>query len=242
MKKFIVLVITLVLVVVGVCIFIINKQPDSGIDDVSTYDEYVQWLKKQELSYKGYIGGEQTEEDIKEFYTDNEEKLLEVTRGISPYLHYEFCAIIVEAGDMYKQYDNTFEQSAVIKEVIEGCKYQNGTEITIVQNFGTNIDEDGNVELFTGYGKAPLIPGDKYIVFCEETELSSDLDKPQFRILIGSYSYLSLSNNNVTVVDENTTVEEVLNSEFITTSMLDAPYLLDLKQKVFDYYDISMEE
>lgn len=161
--------------------------------------------------------------------------------GESMWIHYEFCVMVIEAGNMYIQHDGTYEQNAIIKEVIQGCKYEEGTEITIVGLYGCSVTEEGEVKLMTPYGRPPFRSGEKYLLFCEESELSAEMEKPQFRTIVGSYSYLSLSNNNVVALEENPTVDEILNSEFVVRKMLSAPYVLEYKQEILEYYGVSAE-
>lgn len=44
MKKFIIVVSVIVVIALAVSFILISRQPDSGVSEIETYDEYVEWL------------------------------------------------------------------------------------------------------------------------------------------------------------------------------------------------------
>ncbi len=246
MKKYVIIFIIIIAIGVSIGAIIMNKQNDSGQKEITKYEEYLDWIKKAQneknVEHHGIFSGGDTEEECKEFYTENREHFLSSSKGENKMMHGTFCAILVQAGDDYIPYDGTFEQNAIIKEVYQGCKYEKGTEISVIHMGGASVDSEGNVLLTTAYGLTPFIPGDTYLLFCEETELSYEMDKPQFRSLIGGMSYLNIKNNKVTVIEEDVSVEEILESEFIAGDSYSEKYLLDIKHEILENYGLLEEE
>ncbi|MGN0165505.1 MAG: hypothetical protein ACI39R_04925 [Lachnospiraceae bacterium] len=245
MKKFWIFFVIIILLGIGVSVFFMSKQNDAGQKGITTYEGYVAWLKqvqeKGKLSYSGETTAGNTEKEVEEFYENNREHFFKISQGNPSFIHGTFCAMLVEAGDEYIPYDGTFEQNVFIKKVFEGCSYEEETDISVIFNFGASSDSEGNVTLNTAYGQPPLIPGDTYLIFCEETELSADMNRPQFRVFAGANSYLNVNNNKVTVISSGVTVDEVLKSEFIVGEQYSESYLLKIKNEILKNYGLLDE-
>ena len=132
---------------------------------------------------------------------------------------------------------NDGDNKAIIKKVIKGCEYSEETEISVINIGGTRVDEDGNVKLTFGRCNFPMIPGDRYLLFCEETEISDEMSKPQFRSFVGEWTYINLDNSNVLEISDETTIEEILSHSMATEDPYAAKYFLEMREEILnDYY------
>lgn len=246
MKKFLLVFIAVIIIGIAVAAVIMSRQNDSGQKQIKTYDEYVEWLtelqEKGKLEFDGVSKMGDSKEECEEFFTENREKFLKMAKGEPSMLHGEFCAMLVEVGEDYIPYNGTYEQNAVIKEVFRGCNYEEGTEISVVQMGGATAYDNGETTLFFAYNMKPMIPGDTYLLFCEETELSYEMDKPQFRTCIGLFSNININNNNVIIVGEDTPVEDIFNAEILVGDPYSDEYLLEIRNEMLREYGLLEEE
>ena len=246
MKKFILIFVCIVVFGVSIATIIMSRQSDAGYKGITTYEEHVRWVvnyqENNDITLKGLGYPSKSEEEAKEFY-ENNENFIKVSKGNAAFMHGEFCAMLVEAGEDYLPYTGTFEQNAIIKEVYAGCKYEVDTEISLVQMGGVNISSDTDeVSIQFAYQNLPMVPGEEYLVFCEETELSYEMERPQFRTYAGANSIVSVDNDSVLVVDENTSVEDIFNAGIATKDAYGADYYEEYRKIILQNYGLYEEK
>lgn len=243
MKKNIFLFTSVVILGVIIALIIISRQNDAGITEVKTYDEYVKWLTKvqseEKLEIIGIHSGCESEKECKEYFESKHESFTQISKGSPVFLHGEFSAMIVEVGETYLQYNGSFEQNAIIKKVFTGCEYPEETEISVITVGGTRVDEDGNVKLTFSRCNFPMIPGERYLLFCEETEISDEMSKPQFRSFVGEWTYINLDNSKVLEITDETSIEEILSYSMVTEDSYATKYFLEIREEILKNYDLS---
>lgn len=92
-------------------------------------------------------------------------------------------------------------------------------------------------------------PGDRYLVFCEESELSQLLDSkiPQFRCIIAKFGILNIDRDDEYAVTDYTTFSDkkffkynmLINQEFLTTSNNTLSEFIKFKHEIFSKYNIE---
>ncbi len=241
MKKYIIAGISVAIIAVLVFGMVQLSKPDKELKNITTYNEFKEWITTEAVGVAtGIINGGNTAEEVEEFYTDNRESLKSAAYGKSSFQHYEPIVMVVEITEDFRNYDGSAEQGAIVKKVIKGTEIEEGREISVVRPLSPVTFNEENEPLFAAhYGNIIPKPGDECLIIVEESEISDELECPQYRITVNSFTCLSLDNDKVAIADENPSIEELLDSQFYVNSELDVKYVLEIKHEILQYYGLE---
>ncbi len=243
MKKYIIAGISAAIIAILVFGIVLLRKSDKELKNITTYSEFREWITTEAVGIApGIIQGGNTPEEIEKFYTDNRESLKSEAYGESLFQHYELIVMVVEITEDFKNYDGSSEQEAIVKKVIKGTGIEEGKEITVLSSMSPAVFNEENEPLFAAnYGFVIPKPGDKCLIVAEESEISENLERPQYRMVVNSFTCLNLENDKVAIAEENPSIDEILDCQFYVKSELDVKYVLEIKHEILRYYGVEEE-
>ncbi len=195
MKKFICTVVGIILVFMIFFTIMARSKEDYGFEKVTTYEDFIEYTNDLKVMiYNISASG------LKE-YEDSALKYLESQEG-------ETSIFVVKTGTEFKYYPGGFVQNAQIEEVIQGDAGLRGKEITLYRRKGLSIysDMEEPVYVYTLPGVNVMKPGNRYLVHCEEAEISYALSKPFYRIAISPYAVLNIDRDDEHAISDSETI------------------------------------
>lgn len=243
MKKFIGVVIGVVVVFMLTFCYTVNNMKYYGLDKIATYDDFIEYTKD--------IRAELDDTDAEQF-KDYEEKAFEYLESIDG----ETSIFVAKAGSEFRLKSAGAFQNVQIERVIQGEPALCGKEIQLITKPAIRIYDKMQEDIFVC--TLPYVnvmkPGNRYLVFCEETEISRFLEIPLFRITLSGYSMLNIDKDDehaisdwemITFIiddyEEKAPVApycDLINQEFMGTSDETLEVFLSAKRKLLEKYNL----
>lgn len=243
MKKFIGVVVGLVLLFMIAFTFIIHSMHDYGLDKITTYEDFIEYTKELKT----------------DIYTMEASELMEYEETALNYLESqtgETSIFVVKAGSDFRIKSNCFFQNAQVEEVIQGDSQLCGKEIRLAKSGGVHIFEEMEESVYVNTLPAVNVmkPENRYLVFCEEAEISYALSVPLYRIALSPYALLNIDRDDehaisdyemVTFIIDGFEYEEPvasytdwINQEFMGNSDETLGVFLSVKKELLQKYNL----
>ena len=232
MKKFYTLCLVLTIITAVSAKLLLSDNASHPVFTATTYDEFV----NAALDVPVYVV-EMEDGSNPESLLEGEDYIFQILDGETPLHHSEVNVLVVEAGIGFRQYIGSYTQNVTVKEVIQGDGDLEGKSILMANYFGAIPDENGVLMFFSVRGRNIMVPGHRYLVFCEKTEISDYEDIPSYRIPPHHFCCLDLSSDHSAIADINDyTYRNYTGSEFcvIDQELLDV--LLIIKHDILEKY------
>lgn len=228
MKKFICTVVGIILVFMIVFTIMARSKKDYGFEKVATYEDFIEYANDLNVMVD-YTSASELKD-----YEDRALGNLESREG-------ETSIFVVKAGSEFKYYPAGFVQSAQIEEVIQGDAGLSGKEITLHRWKGLSIypDMEEPVYIYTLPGVNVMKPGDRYLVHCEEAEISHALSRPFYRIALSPYAVLNLDRDDEHAISDAETI--ITKGEGLEDEEVVAPYRNWTEQEFMGDSDEALE-
>lgn len=194
MNKFAIIVAAMVLAA-GVFIAIYMNTDSYKINKISSYD-----------AFRKYADSLQVGLDDAEPEKVSERKDKTIEQLESP-MFSEVCVFEITAGNAYIQKKSMYVQDAVIQNVIEGDAAMSGKRIYLAKAGGIIVKEDLNkICIDTSTCVNIMRPGERYLVFCAESEASDvlglDSDIPIYESLFSKFALLRIDRDDTDSVSD----------------------------------------
>lgn len=185
MKRFIGVVMGVVLLFMIAFWFIVHNTPDYGLEEISEYEDFIEYTKDLKTDIYTVAATELIE------YEETAFKYLESQTG-------ETSIFVVKTGSDFYMKSGCFFQNAQIEEVIQGNAQLCGKEIRLLRDRGVIIYKDMEEAVYVNTLPAVNVmkPENRYLVFCEEAEISYALSVPLYRVAISPYALLNIDRDD----------------------------------------------
>ena len=244
MKRFIGAVVGVVLLFMIAFSFIVHNTQDYGLEEISNYDDFIEYTK-----------------DLKtDIYTMEAAELIDYEEKAFKYLESwtggETSIFVVKAGSDFQCKSRRFIQNAQIEEVIQGDSQLCGKEIRMVKDKGIIIYREMEEAVYVNTLPAVNVmkPENRYLVFCEEAEISYALSVPIYRVHISPYALLNIDRDDehaisdcetVTFIDDGYKYEDLvatygdcIDQEFMGNSDETLEVFLSVKNELLKKYNL----
>lgn len=232
MKKLYLICVVLTIVVTVTAKLLLSDNASHPVFKAVTYDEFVKASRDIPTYSLGMDGGN----DVT-YLLEDKDHIFQVLEGNTSLYDCEGIILVVEAENGFKQYIQSHTQNVTVKEVVKGDAGLNGKRIRMADSFGAFPDDNGLL-VFSGInGRNIMIPGHRYLVFCEKTEISDYEDIPSYRLRPNLFASLDLSSDYSKIVDVNDyTYENYVGSEFCVNNQEILDVLLTIKHDILERY------
>jgi len=210
---------------------LVSHRGNSGIKDISTTAEFQKYIEDFSVESM-YFEDEQTTEMLlqKQKYFDSTTKpsMLSHDNNVNIF--------IVEVKTDFQCYIGTYNQKAIVKQVVQGDSSLKNKEISIIVTTGIAQMQDKTVFL-GALGKNIMFPNNKYLVFCEKLEIYKYLEEPYFRTINYVFSYLNLDSDYSCVVEnlnDKDTYFDYKDSEFFVNSKETLDTIIEIKHYIIE--------
>ncbi len=185
MKKFIGITIGVILLFVIVFSYIDHNAQDYDLEKISDYEDFIEYTKDLKTDIYSLEAAELME------YEEIAIKYLESQTG-------ETSILVVKAGSDFQIKSGCFFQNAQIEDVIQGDSQLCGKEIRLARGRGVLIYSEMEEAVYVNTLPAVNVmkPENRYLVFCEEAEISYALDVPLYRVAISPYALLNIDRDD----------------------------------------------
>lgn len=230
MRKWALVVILIVVLVLGVGMIGKSNFKDGGIISIKNMED----IRALNCNVNQIF----TKEDVDAFMADYPVEFFEQAMQ-------EYCVAVVKPMDNIHQYDFTMTQEVEIVNVING-EIQQGSAVEIVCDGGVYGQEykyyvyDNDRPIFYGMINM-MLPGNEYLVFVEPLETNEYTEKQRYRLAFDLFATWNLSDDYSKPIDKpinEICYNEYENSEFLCDTPETVEKLLSLKKevllKVFD--------
>lgn len=243
MKKFIGITIGVILLFVIVFLFIVHNTQDYGLEKISDYEDFIEYTKDLKTDIFSLEVAELME------YEETAFKYLESQTG-------DTSILVVKAGSDFQIKGGCFFQNAQIEDVIQGDSQLCGKEIRLAKGRGVLIYSEMEEAVYVNTLPAVNVmkPENRYLVFCEEAEISYALSVPLYRVAISPYALLNIDRDDEHAISDcemNTFIKEGyeyeepvalysnwIDQEFMGNSDETLEVFLSVKNKLLKKYNL----
>lgn len=219
--------------VIIICTIISAVWAHSGkigpINKIRTYQDMVEYLSDNHVEPIDY------EVDKDELL----DKQIRIFNGETIMTHSDVNIFVVEVKNDLRFYTDMFSQSVNVKKVIKGDQSLLNKDIDILSFLLIKEDEEGAV--FAGsFHRNLMIPGKKYAVFCEKSEISDYYPIPKYRTFMTTFSCLDLETDNIGTVDSmKEHYTDYTENEFFIMDKQTAEIYNDIKHNILEEFKIE---
>ena len=210
---------------------LLADNPSHPVFAATTYDEFV----NASLDIPVMSFGFDPESDAA-YLLENEDQIFQFLDGHTGAFHSEVNILVVEAESGFRQYTASYTQDVTGKEVVKGDAGLNEKKIRIANHFGMVAEENLRPVFAPPQGRNIMIPGHRYLAFCEKTEIADYEDIPSYRMLPQLCCFDLSSDYSVVTDGKDCTYRTFVGSEFCVNypKILDA--LLIIKHDILEKY------
>lgn len=239
------IVITLVIAFVCRCTYANN-----GLDDIRSVTEYLEYCKKAAVKAVDEPNDEgKTAESIKA----NTDYYIDSVSQEGTYVHYDLQVFVVEVEDKESDMEETlFQRGSTMVQYVKVIKVLQGDDIeneyiNIYSMLGIGIDNNGTPVNYGANGKNAMLPGNRYLVFCEAMENMKELENYEgttlkYREIYSLFSQLNITTDMTELLNEDVGLTDWKNIEFFVYNQETLEVLLDIKHEILASYGIIVGE
>ncbi|MCR5540658.1 MAG: hypothetical protein K6F71_07560 [Ruminococcus sp.] len=212
-----------------------HSEKINPVNNIKTYQDMVEFL--------GDYSVNATEIESDEEINDLIDKQIKTFNGENILTHSDVNIFVVEVRNELRCYTDMFSQSANVKKVIKGDQSLINKDIDILSYlfFANNEENSMASESFSGsFYRNLMIPGKRYAVFCEKSEISDYYSIPKYRTFMTTFSCLALETDSIGTVDTlNNHYINYIENEFLVQNLQTANSYNEIKHIILKKFKIE---
>ena len=229
MKKIYIALMTVVAVCTAISAVWAHSVTDDPYSKVKTYNDLVKLIADVP------VGTQRFEEDIdadKAF-----DKQLDIFHGNTLLSHYDVNVFIAKVKEKLTCTNDMYVQQVYIEKVIGGDQELADHDAEIASYKSMKYSDDGQA-LFSGCSfRNLMLPGERYLIFCEKAETSDYYKTPKYRALMTPFSCLAVDSDNILPIeDEDTKYSDCVSREFLIKDQKTADVFMEIKHRIIKEY------
>ncbi len=216
---------------------------NSGLGDINSVSEYLEYVNKIPVNaIDAPVNTENVEEQIRE----NRNYYITAVSQQGGYVHHDLKVLIVQVNDdsfLYQKI-NMLVQTAKVIKVLQGEAIE-GEYVDIYSMLGISFSNNGEVINYGVSSKNIMLPGNQYLVFCEEVENMEELADYEgniykYRQIYALYNQLNITRDMTSLLADTPNQTDWHDVEFFVYNQETLNALLDIKHEILSQYGIAV--